>query len=100
MSLRRMIGLCAIIVGTSSLTLCQPPTPRIAKVSLPTVTIAETKDISTARSVQSTPFREVICRDDVVTEPQRIERFSTVYGRDHCIRMSGYGGVVSAGCRI
>jgi hypothetical protein len=51
MSLRFTIGLCAIILGASSLTLCQPPRPRIAGVEVPpfpTVNHAETKDIFTA----------------------------------------------------
>ena len=50
MSLRLAIGLCAIIVGVLSLALCQPPTPRIAQVevpSFPTVDNAETRDVLT-----------------------------------------------------
>lgn len=31
MSLRFIVGLCAIIVGAFSVTICQPPTPRISK---------------------------------------------------------------------
>ena len=48
MSFRFTIGLCAIILGASSLTLCQPPRPRIAGVEIPpvpTVNNAEAKDI-------------------------------------------------------
>jgi hypothetical protein len=51
MSLRFTIGLCAIILGASSLTLCQPPRPRIAGVEIPpvpTVNNVEAKDIFTA----------------------------------------------------
>ena len=50
MSFRSAIGLCAIIVGVLSLALCQPPTPRIARVevpSFPTVNNAETRDVLT-----------------------------------------------------
>ncbi len=53
MSFRLAIGLCAITVGVFSLTLCQPPTPRIARVEVPpfqAVNNAETKDIITASS--------------------------------------------------
>jgi hypothetical protein len=53
MSFRLAIGLCAIIVGVFSVTLCQPPTPRIARVEVPTFSTAnnaETKDILTASS--------------------------------------------------
>ncbi len=53
MSLRFTIGLCAIIVGVFSLTICQPPRPRIARVEVapfPTVNNAETKDILTGYS--------------------------------------------------
>ena len=40
MSLRFTIGLCAIIIGVGSVTLCQPPRPRIARVEVfPSVTI-------------------------------------------------------------
>ena len=31
MNLRFMIGLCALVIGVFSVSLCQPPTPRIAK---------------------------------------------------------------------
>ena len=50
MSFRLAIGLCAIILGASSLTLCQPPRPKIAGVevpSFPTVNNAETRDVLT-----------------------------------------------------
>jgi len=53
MSFRLAIGLCAIILGASSLTLCQPPRPRIAGVEIPpvqTVNNAEAKDILIASS--------------------------------------------------
>jgi len=48
MTLRSGIALCAIVAGLSGLTLCQPPTPRIARVEVapfPTVNNAETKNI-------------------------------------------------------
>lgn len=39
MNLRFMIGLCAIVIGVGSVTLCQPPRPRIAGVEVsPSVT--------------------------------------------------------------
>jgi hypothetical protein len=50
---RSGIALCAVVVGLSGLTLCQPPTPRIARVEVPTFSTAnnaETKDILTASS--------------------------------------------------
>lgn len=53
MSFRFTIGLCAIILGASSLTLCQPPRPRIAGVEVPpvpTVNNAETRDVLTVSS--------------------------------------------------
>jgi len=53
MSFRLAIGLCAIILGASSLTLCQPPRPRIAGVEVPpfqAVNNAEAKDILMASS--------------------------------------------------
>ncbi|THJ16571.1 MAG: hypothetical protein CAF42_011475 [Nitrospira sp. CG24B] len=53
MSFRSAIGLCAIIVGVLSLALCQPPTPRIARVEVPpfqVVNNAEAKDILIASS--------------------------------------------------
>ena len=53
MSFRLAIGLCAIIVGVLSLTLCQPPTPRITRVEVPpfqAVNNAEAKDILIASS--------------------------------------------------
>ena len=53
MSLRFTVGLCAIIVGVFSLTSCQPPTPRIARIEVPPFPAfnnAETKDIFTASS--------------------------------------------------
>jgi|APDOM4702015159_1054818.scaffolds.fasta_scaffold267687_1 hypothetical protein len=53
MRFRLAIWLCTIIVGVFSLTLCQPPRPRIAGVEVPpfpTVNNAETKDILTASS--------------------------------------------------
>jgi len=31
MNLRFTIGLCAVVIGVFSVSLCQPPTPRIAK---------------------------------------------------------------------
>ncbi|MBI5316717.1 MAG: hypothetical protein HZB34_12155 [Nitrospirae bacterium] len=48
---RSGIALCAVVVGLSGLTLCQPPRPRIAGVEVPPFTAvnnAETKDILTA----------------------------------------------------
>ncbi len=33
MNLRFGVGLCAVVVGLSGLTLCQPPRPRIASVT-------------------------------------------------------------------
>jgi hypothetical protein len=53
MSFRFTSGLCALILGASSLTLCQPPTPRIARVEVPpfqAVNNAEAKDILIASS--------------------------------------------------
>jgi len=51
MNLRFVIGLCAVVVGLSGLTLCQPPRPRIASVEAPafaTANHATTKDILAA----------------------------------------------------
>lgn len=69
MSFRLAIGLCAIIVGVYSLTLCQPPTPRIARVEVPpfqAVNNAEAKDILIASSQveRITPITDL---DDPVT---------------------------------
>jgi hypothetical protein len=53
MSLRFIVGLCAIIVGVFSVTLCQPPRPRIAGVEVPPFAAAnnaETKDVLTVSS--------------------------------------------------
>lgn len=53
MKFRSGIALCAMFVGLSGLTLCQPPTPRIARVEVPpfpTANNAETKDILTSSS--------------------------------------------------
>lgn len=35
MNRRLTIGLCAVVIGMSSLSLCQPPTPRIAQAKVP-----------------------------------------------------------------
>lgn len=46
MKLRVGVGLCAAIIGASGLTLCQPPTPRIASVtglSFPAIDSVEAK---------------------------------------------------------
>lgn len=51
MTLRSAIVLCAVIAGLSGLTLCRPPTPRIARVETPSFPIANsavTKDILAA----------------------------------------------------
>ena len=52
MSLRFTIGLCGMIVGVFSLTLCQPPIPRIASQEMPSFPAVnpETKVILTACS--------------------------------------------------
>jgi len=42
MNLRFTMGLCAIIMGVFSLTLCQPPTPRIARVEALSCAVATT----------------------------------------------------------
>jgi len=47
---RFSITVCAIVVGASSLTLCHPPTPRIARVEVPpyaitTITGTTVKDV-------------------------------------------------------
>lgn len=50
MNLRVMTEGCAMIMGVLSLTLCQPPTPRIAKIETPSYAIATTTD-TTARGI-------------------------------------------------
>jgi len=53
MTLRSGIALCVIVVGLSGLTLCQPPTPRIARVEVapfPTVNNAKAKNLLTPSS--------------------------------------------------
>jgi hypothetical protein len=45
--------MCAVVVGLSGLTLCQPPAPRIARVEaslFPTANNAEMKDILSVSS--------------------------------------------------
>lgn len=69
MSFRLAIGLCTIIVGVLSLTLCQPPTPRIARVEVPpfqAVNNAETKDILIA-SGQAERITQITDLDDLLT---------------------------------
>ncbi len=69
MRFRLAIGLCAIIVGVFSLTLCQPPRPRIAGVEVPpfpTVNNAETKDILTVSS-QAERIIQVRALDGLLT---------------------------------
>jgi len=69
MSLRFIVGLCAIILGGSSLTFCQPPTPRIARVEVPpfqAVNNAEAKDILIASS-QAERITEVRDLDGLLT---------------------------------
>jgi hypothetical protein len=63
------IGLCAIIVGVLSLTLCQPPRPRIAGVEvLPfqAVNNAEAKDILIA-SGQAERITQITDLDNPLT---------------------------------
>ncbi len=69
MSFRIAIGLCTIIVGVLSLTLCQPPTPRIARVEVPpfqAVNNAEAKDILIASS-QTERITQITDLDDLLT---------------------------------
>lgn len=69
MSFRIAIGLCTIIVGVFSLTLCSPPRPRIARVEVPpfqAVNKAEAKDILIASS-QTERITQITDLDDLLT---------------------------------
>ncbi|MDH4250430.1 MAG: hypothetical protein OEV27_04500 [Nitrospira sp.] len=69
MGFRLAIGLCTIIVGVLSLTLCQPPTPRTARVEVPpfqAVNNAEAKDILIA-SGQAEQITQITDLDDPLT---------------------------------
>ena len=76
MSLRLAIGLCAIIVGVLSLALCQPPTPRIARVEVPpfqAVHNAEAKDILIA-SGQAERITQIADLDNPLTNSSKRSR--------------------------
>lgn len=45
MTPRSAIALCALVVGLSGLTVCQPPTPRIAGVEAPSCAIVTTNEV-------------------------------------------------------
>jgi len=61
MSPRFTIWLCAIVVGASSLTACQPPTPRAVRVDVPSHAVVIFIDV-TAKAVLSAfdPTEQVI----------------------------------------
>ena len=76
MSLRFTIGLCAIIIGIGSLTLCQPPRPRIARVEVsPSVTTnnAEAKGFVSGYS-QAERVIQVPDRDDPLSNLSKRSR--------------------------
>lgn len=73
MKFRSAIALCAVVVGLSGLTLCQPPRPRIARVEVPpflTANIAETKGIFTA-SIHSDVKRSNGCHSRESGNPEQ-----------------------------
>jgi len=47
MNLRFMIGLCALVIGVFSVSLCQPPTPRIAEGERPADVVASSINATT-----------------------------------------------------
>jgi hypothetical protein len=51
MNLRSTIGLCAVVIGVFSVSLCQPPTPRIAEVEGPADVVVSSINVATQNSL-------------------------------------------------